>query len=101
MKMNLELLRLATRQGVLQPGQDAQLGAFPAAHQRPAAYLGHLSYNVFRDSLMFPLALSAIGLGVMTAGVLWQTHEVAMGAGRAAAQPVAATAARTGGGPWP
>ncbi len=44
-----------------------------------AFYLGHLSYTVFRDSLMFPLALAAIGLGVMAAGVWWQRHEVMLG----------------------
>jgi hypothetical protein len=45
-----------------------------------AIYLGHLSYTVFRDSLLFPLALSAIGLGVMALGVWWQRHELALGA---------------------
>lgn len=45
-----------------------------------AIYLGHLSHTVFRDSLMFPLALAAIGLGVMGAGLAWQRHEVALAA---------------------
>jgi hypothetical protein len=45
-----------------------------------ALYLGHLSYSVFRDSLLFPLALAAIGLGVMAAGVAWQRHEADLGA---------------------
>ena len=45
-----------------------------------ALYLGHLSHTVFRDSLLFPVALCAIGLGVMGAGVLWQRHEAAIGA---------------------
>lgn len=40
-----------------------------------AVYLGHLAHSVFRDSLLFPLALAAIGLGVMAAGVWWQRHE--------------------------
>lgn len=44
-----------------------------------ALYLGHLSHTVFKDSLLFPLALAAIGLGVMAAGVLWQRHETAIG----------------------
>ncbi len=30
-----------------------------------AGYLGYLSYQVFQDSLMFPLALSVLGLGVV------------------------------------
>ena len=44
-----------------------------------AVYLGHLAHTVFRDSLMFPLALAAIGLGVMAAGVWWQRHEAVLG----------------------
>jgi hypothetical protein len=40
-----------------------------------AIYLGHLAYDVFKDSLLFPFALTAIGLGVIYAGVLWQRHE--------------------------
>ncbi|MFO1326043.1 MAG: DUF2157 domain-containing protein [Rubrivivax sp.] len=40
-----------------------------------AFYLGYLSSRVFRDSLLFPLALTAIGLGVMAAGIAWQRHE--------------------------
>jgi hypothetical protein len=44
-----------------------------------AGYLGHLSYSVFRDSLMFPVALTAIGLAVIAAGVYWQRHERALG----------------------
>jgi hypothetical protein len=40
-----------------------------------AAYLGHLSWKVFKDSLLFPLALTVIGLGVIALGVWWQRHE--------------------------
>jgi hypothetical protein len=40
-----------------------------------ALYLGHLSARVFKDSLLFPLALTLIGLAVMAAGVWWQRHE--------------------------
>ncbi|MBL8334873.1 MAG: DUF2157 domain-containing protein [Rubrivivax sp.] len=43
-----------------------------------ALYLGHLSHKVFRDSLLFPLALTLIGLGVMACGVVWQRHESAI-----------------------
>src|SRR5262249_27295178 len=32
-------------------------------------YLGHLAEDVFQDSLLFPLALSAIGLGVIGLGI--------------------------------
>ena len=40
-----------------------------------AGYLGHLSYRVFKDSLMFPFALSLIGLAIIWLGVIWQRHE--------------------------
>lgn len=40
-----------------------------------AGYLGYLSSRVFHDSLLFPLALTAIGLAVIGAGLWWQRHE--------------------------
>src|SRR6266851_3536487 len=40
-----------------------------------AGYLGHLSYKVFKDSLIFPLALSLLGLAIIGLGVLWQRRE--------------------------
>jgi hypothetical protein len=40
-----------------------------------AGYLGYLSHRFFRDSLLFPFALSAIGLGIIALGVLWQRRE--------------------------
>jgi len=40
-----------------------------------AGYLGHLSYRVFQDSLVFPVALTAIGIGIVWLGVLWQRRE--------------------------
>jgi hypothetical protein len=36
-----------------------------------AAYLGHLADEVFADSLLFPIALSAIGLGIIGAGIFY------------------------------
>lgn len=39
-----------------------------------AAYLGYLSYDVFADSLLFPVVLSLIGLGVIGLGLLYQKH---------------------------
>ena len=40
-----------------------------------AFYLGHLANVVFKDSLLFPIALTAIGLVLIYLGVLWQKHE--------------------------
>jgi MFS family permease len=40
-----------------------------------AFYLGHLSYKVFKDSLLFPFALTLIGLAVIAVGVMWQRRE--------------------------
>jgi hypothetical protein len=40
-----------------------------------ALYLGHLSHKVFGDSLMFPFALTLIGLGLVALGIWWQRHE--------------------------
>lgn len=39
-------------------------------------YLGHLSYRVFKDSALFPVALSLLGLSVISLGVLYQRHRV-------------------------
>ena len=39
-----------------------------------AGYLGHLAYQVFKDSLLFPVVLSLLGLGVIYLGVVWQRH---------------------------
>ena len=44
-----------------------------------AFYLGHLSDTIFKDSMLFPVALTAIGLAVISAGVYWQRHEAAIG----------------------
>jgi hypothetical protein len=54
-----------------------------------AVYLAHLSHTIFKDSLLFPVALTAIGLGVVAAGVVWQRHEAAIGAWLRARLPAA------------
>ena len=41
-------------------------------------YLGHLANQVFRDSWLFPIALTAIGLGIIYLGLLWQKNEEAI-----------------------
>lgn len=40
-----------------------------------AGYIGHLAYDVFKDSMMFPFVLTLIGLGVIYLGILWQRNE--------------------------
>jgi len=40
-----------------------------------AGYLGHLSWRVFKDSLIFPFALTAVGLAIIWLGVIWQRNE--------------------------
>jgi hypothetical protein len=44
-----------------------------------AGYIGHLAHSVFKDSLLFPFALTAIGLGVIYLGIVWQRHEQELG----------------------
>ena len=53
-----------------------------------AGYLGYVSWRVFRDSLVFPFALSALGLGIIWLGVLWQRREAALSARLRAMLPV-------------
>jgi hypothetical protein len=38
-------------------------------------YLGHLSHQVFKDSFLFPFALTLLGLALVGAGVWWQRNE--------------------------
>jgi len=41
------------------------------------SYLGHLSYSVFRDSLLFPIAISFVGVLMILAGIQYQKHSAA------------------------
>lgn len=41
-------------------------------------YLGYLAFEIFEDSLLFPIILSAIGLSIIYLGVLWQKNEGAI-----------------------
>ena len=38
-------------------------------------YLGYLSWEIFEDSLMFPVVVAFVGIGIIFAGVQWQRHE--------------------------
>jgi hypothetical protein len=37
-------------------------------------YLGHLAYQVFADSFLFPFFLTFLGLGIIYIGILYQRH---------------------------
>ncbi|HUS23631.1 MAG TPA: DUF2157 domain-containing protein [Candidatus Binatia bacterium] len=52
-----------------------------------AGYLGYLSWHLFRDSFLFPFALSALGFAVVYAGILWQRHERRLSAALRGALP--------------
>ncbi|MBA3535924.1 MAG: DUF2157 domain-containing protein [Tatlockia sp.] len=40
-----------------------------------AGYLGHLASSIFEHSILFPVALTVIGLAIIFLGTLWQKHE--------------------------
>ena len=52
-----------------------------------AIYLGHLANKVFKDSLLFPFALSLIGVAVIGAGLLYHRNQDAVAAWMAARLP--------------
>lgn len=52
-------------------------------------YLGYLSFDVFRDSWLFPVTLTVIGLGIIYLGILWQRHEQAISRKAIAVLPAA------------
>ncbi len=39
-----------------------------------SSYLGHLAYDLFKNSIGFPFALSAVGLLIIYSGLLYQKH---------------------------
>lgn len=40
-----------------------------------ALYIGHLAFDLFKDSPLFPVILSAIGFSIIYLGTLWQKNE--------------------------
>ncbi len=45
-----------------------------------AGYLGHLAHSVFKDSMMFPFALSLIGVIIIAVGLLYHRKQAAIAA---------------------
>jgi hypothetical protein len=43
-----------------------------------AGYLEHLASSIFQYSWQFPITLTAIGLGIIYLGILWQRHEASI-----------------------
>ena len=41
-------------------------------------YIGHLASDIFKDSWLFPITLTLVGLLVVYLGVLWQKHELSI-----------------------
>ncbi len=41
-------------------------------------YFGHLAYDIFADSLLFPVALTGLGLAVMACGIVYQRNRTAI-----------------------
>lgn len=41
-------------------------------------YIGHIAYDLFRNSYWFPVVLSVIGLAIIYLGILWQKYEARM-----------------------
>ncbi|WP_439587909.1 DUF2157 domain-containing protein [Hydrogenophaga sp.] len=54
-----------------------------------AGYLGYLAYRVFENSLLFPFALTLLGLAVVALGIWWQRNEPAIHARLAGWLPAA------------
>jgi hypothetical protein len=50
-------------------------------------YLGHLASDVFKDSILFPFALSAIGVAIIAAGLLFHRYGARIAAAIGAALP--------------
>jgi len=42
------------------------------------SYLGHLAFDVFKNSLLFPAALTALGIAIIAAGVWYRSREAAV-----------------------
>jgi hypothetical protein len=45
-----------------------------------AGYLGHLAHSVFKDSMLFPFALSLIGVAIIALGLIYHKNQAAIAA---------------------
>jgi hypothetical protein len=54
-----------------------------------AGYLGYLASDVFKDSLLFPFALSLIGIAVIALGLVYHRNQAALAAWMSANLPAA------------
>ncbi len=43
-----------------------------------SVYVSQLAHEVFRDSMLFPFALTAVGFSIIGLGIVWQRHEARM-----------------------
>jgi hypothetical protein len=66
-----------------------------------AIYLHHLAERVFEDSLLYPLALSVIGLAIIGAGLLLHRHRAALEQALRSRLPKALIAVRPFHARWP
>jgi hypothetical protein len=55
-------------------------GVHPASGRGGNAYLVRLAYTVFKDSMLFPFALTALGLSVIALGIQYQRNRQAIDA---------------------
>jgi hypothetical protein len=54
-----------------------------------AGYLEHLASTIFENSWLFPITLTAIGLGIVYLGIIWQRNETLITQRTRALLPVA------------
>jgi hypothetical protein len=51
------------------------------------SYVGHLAWEIFEDSLLFPFVLSAVGIGIMALGVFYAKNSHKIGTALLGAVP--------------
>src|ERR687890_1762964 len=63
----------AVSEGVISEGQAEDLWRVLERRNtnRPFGYVGHLAWEIFEDSLLFPFVLSTAGLVIIALGILY------------------------------